>query len=87
MKHLTDEEFDTLINKNEMVKYAVSELEQIFKKNFCLTEQEMKQSIIDIVSNFDEELVLKLTDVFQNFVDNDIPEYDIKERNAFAKGQ
>ena len=85
MKHLTDEEFDTLINKNEMVKYAVSELEKIFKKNFCLTEQEMKQSIIDIVSNFDEELVLKLTDVFQNFVDNDIPEYDIKERNAFAK--
>lgn len=85
MKHLTDEEFDAIINKNEMVKYAVSELEQIFKKNFCLTEQEMKQSIIDIVSNFDEELVLKLTDVFQNFVDNDIPEYDIKERNAFAK--
>ena len=85
MKRLTDEEFDALINKNEMIKYAVSELEQIFKINFCLTEQEMKQSIIDIVSNFDEELVLKLTDVFQHFVDNDIPEYDIKERNAFAK--
>ncbi len=29
MKHLTDEEFDAIINKNEMVKYAVSELEQI----------------------------------------------------------
>lgn len=85
MKRLSDEEFDKLLQDNEMIRLATGELEEIFRNNFCLTEREIGDTIREIVSNFDEYLVLKLTDIFQKFVDNDIENFDKAKRNKFAK--
>ncbi len=85
MRKLGEEDFQNLLKNNEMIKLASEELEKIFKNKFCLTEEEIKSTILDIVSNFDEEVVLKLTDVFQKFVENDIENFDRKKRNSFAK--
>lgn len=85
MKKITDKEFEDLLAQNEMLRYAVSEYERIFRKNFCLSEEEIRDAIVEIVSSFDESLVLKLTDIFQQFVDNDIKEYDEETRRKFAQ--
>ena len=80
MKRLTEQEFQEKVTNNEMIKLAVNELEDMFKNNFFLTEKEMKDIIIDIVSRTDEDLILGLTDIFQKFVnfkvEDELSQYD-----------
>ena len=85
MKKLTEQEVQEKIDSNEMISYAVSELEEIFKTKFYLSEKELKEVIVDVVSRTDEDIIIGLTDIFQKFVDNEINGVSKNERRVLAK--
>lgn len=72
MMEFHDARFQEMVNSNEILGYAVEELERIFRNNFYLSEKEMEEEIVKILTSRDEEIILGLTDIFQKFVDNDI---------------
>ena len=84
-KKLTQEEVDNILSVNARLKKAIEDLKEVFSNKFYLTQKDLEGFIIDIVSNCDEEITENLSYIFLEFVENDIENFDIRKRRAFAK--
>ena len=84
-KKLSKEEVDDILSVNVRLYKAVEDIKEVFSNKFYLTQKDLENIIIDIVSKCDEEVAENLSYIFLEFIENDIENFDIKKRRSFAK--
>ena len=84
-KKLSKEEVDDILSVNARLNKAVEDIKEVFSNKFYLTQKDLENIIIDIVSKCDEEVAENLSYIFLEFIENDIENFDIKKRRSFAK--
>ncbi len=73
------------INPSKDMLDIGAEITKILKKNFWLTEKELKKVIDNIYATGNEELALGLIDIYKRFAGYDIPGMEKERRQKLAK--
>ena len=73
------------IKNNDGIKEIIESYIPFYKKYFCFTDTEIEALITRLISTHDQDLILNLLELYENFVNEESEIFDFDERQRLAK--